>query len=138
MSTHVEALLVRLDKVKSRTHSVNQWTARCPAHDDNGPSLSIKDTGEKVLIHCFAGCDADDVLSAIGLTFKDLYPDDAIKAAQAFGCSGKPKPKIHIDPLAVERRIVDLAESDLRTGKILSMEDKARLDLALERLESAQ
>ena len=33
------------------------WTARCPAHDDRDPSLSIRDAGGKVLVRCHAGCD---------------------------------------------------------------------------------
>ncbi len=39
------------------------WTARCPAHDDCTPSLSLRDTeGGKVLVRCHAGCDQDEVI----------------------------------------------------------------------------
>ena len=32
------------------------WMARCPAHDDRAPSLSIRDADDgKVLVHCHAG-----------------------------------------------------------------------------------
>jgi len=41
------------------------WAARCPAHDDREPSLSIRDAGGKVLVHCHAGCDQRDVLAAL-------------------------------------------------------------------------
>jgi putative DNA primase/helicase len=42
------------------------WTARCPAHDDRTPSLSIRDSdGNKVLVHCHAGCDQRDVIVAL-------------------------------------------------------------------------
>ena len=45
--------------------------ARCPAHDDRDPSLSVRDgvDGEPVF-HCFAGCDwrnIKDVLRAKGI-----------------------------------------------------------------------
>jgi putative DNA primase/helicase len=33
------------------------WMARCPAHEDREPSLSIRDRGGTVLLHCHAGCD---------------------------------------------------------------------------------
>ncbi len=34
------------------------WMARCPAHADREPSLSIRDgDGNKVLVRCHAGCD---------------------------------------------------------------------------------
>jgi hypothetical protein len=69
----VESVLSRLDRVKQT--APGRWVARCPAHDDNGPSLSIRATpDDTVLIHCFAGCETSDVLAEIGLTFSDLYP----------------------------------------------------------------
>jgi len=42
------------------------WTARCPAHNDRTPSLSIRDAGEnKVLVRCHAGCDQERVIAAL-------------------------------------------------------------------------
>ena len=42
------------------------WMARCPAHDDREPSLSIA-TGKdgKVLLRCHAGCDQAQVIDAL-------------------------------------------------------------------------
>ncbi len=37
----------------------------CPAHDDRTPSLSISDGGRRILFHCWAGCDQQDVLAAL-------------------------------------------------------------------------
>ena len=45
-------LLERLEGVIST--GADRWYARCPAHDDRSPSLSVTDTGDRVLIHCFA------------------------------------------------------------------------------------
>jgi len=40
------------------------WSARCPAHDDRTPSLSLRDSGDgKVLVRCHAGCDQDEVIA---------------------------------------------------------------------------
>ena len=40
------------------------WMARCPAHDDHTPSLSIRDAGDgKVLVRCHAGCGQEQVIS---------------------------------------------------------------------------
>jgi len=41
------------------------WTARCPAHDDREPSLSIHDADGKVLVRCHAGCKQRDVIAAL-------------------------------------------------------------------------
>ncbi len=53
----------------------NQYQARCPAHDDRTASLSIG-TGQdgKALVHCHAGCSTEAVVTAMGITTKDLFP----------------------------------------------------------------
>ena len=44
----------------------NGWTAQCPLHDDQKPSLSISSGKDgKVLVHCHAGCNQRDVFIAI-------------------------------------------------------------------------
>src|SRR5262249_5080584 len=66
-----------LDRLTGVRRCGNGWTARCPAHDDGANSLGLG-TGddERVLINCFAGCDANRIVAAIGLTLADLYPRD--------------------------------------------------------------
>ncbi|WP_419957076.1 DUF7146 domain-containing protein [Qipengyuania vulgaris] len=41
---------------------------RCPAHRDSTPSLSIRQGQHGILVHCFAGCQNEDVLRAISRT----------------------------------------------------------------------
>ena len=41
------------------------WTARCPAHDDRTPSLSIRDADGRVLVRCHAGCPQERVITAL-------------------------------------------------------------------------
>jgi hypothetical protein len=48
-------------------------TWRCPAHDDNTPSLSVSHGNEGVVLRCHAGCDTADVVAALGLTMADLF-----------------------------------------------------------------
>lgn len=46
--------------------SASNWSARCPVHEDRQPSLSIADGKEgRVLVHCFAGCAARDVIAVL-------------------------------------------------------------------------
>src|ERR1035441_4284087 len=49
------------------------WVARCPAHEDRSPSLSIVERGGKVLVHCHAGCSQEAVIEA--LRGRGLWPD---------------------------------------------------------------
>ena len=51
----------------------NGWVARCPAHQDTTPSLSITPRHDKVLLKCFAGCTAKAIVEALGLTMADLF-----------------------------------------------------------------
>lgn len=69
-----DILLSRLEKVRPTGH--HEWVACCPAHEDRSPSLAVKDVEDgRVLVHCFAGCAAEDVLAAVGLTFADVMPE---------------------------------------------------------------
>jgi hypothetical protein len=46
--------------------SGNQWSARCPAHNDRDPSLIIFDGREgKVQVRCLSGCEPLDVIAAL-------------------------------------------------------------------------
>lgn len=52
-----------------------QAHARCPAHDDTNPSLSITRGTDRILVKCHYGCDTDDILTALGLTRADLFDE---------------------------------------------------------------
>jgi hypothetical protein len=49
------------------------WIARCPAHQDKSPSLSIREQDGRVLVHCFSGCSQADVIDA--LRHQGLWPE---------------------------------------------------------------
>lgn len=66
------AILDRLHK--TRRHG-NYWTARCPAHEDRNPSLSISEgTDGRVLLNCHAGCTTTSIVQALGISEADLFP----------------------------------------------------------------
>jgi hypothetical protein len=75
MSAPLDGVLERLRSADcSPTQSGSEWKARCPAHDDRNPSLSIKEGSDgRVLLHCFAGCSTDAVCSALGMKTADLF-----------------------------------------------------------------
>lgn len=70
---NIHEILDRLEKVKS--NGADKWIACCPAHDDKTPSLAIKDLGERVLLHDFGGCTAEEICTAIGIGLHDLFID---------------------------------------------------------------
>jgi len=71
----MEELLSLLDGVKPTTRY--SYKALCPAHDDLRPSLSITlEADDRILLHCFGGCQTEKILEQLGLGFKDLYNDN--------------------------------------------------------------
>lgn len=50
------------------------WIAKCPSHADRRPSLSIAEGRKQpVVFRCMSqGCTQDEVLKAMGLTWRDL------------------------------------------------------------------
>lgn len=126
-------LLSKLDKVQST--GPGRWRARCPAHEDGQPSLSIleKEDG-RVLMHCFAGCDVESVLDAVGLAFTDLYPEPLV-------AHGKPdrKPWRAADLINMvdrESLIVFILAADAITGKTIDEPAMQRLQQARARIHA--
>jgi len=70
----IEQILQRLSGVRRRGGG---WIARCPAHEDRNPSLSIHEVDGTILLHCFAGCRFKEVVAAMGLTERDFFADNA-------------------------------------------------------------
>ncbi len=69
----INDILSRLEGVKPGAGQ-NQYIARCPAHMDQHQSLSIGVGSDgRILLNCFAGCDTQEIIEAMGLTMKDLF-----------------------------------------------------------------
>ena len=68
-----------------------QWSAKCPAHDDRKPSLSLG-TGDdgRALLSCKKGCGIGAITTALGLRLLDLHFHDH---------RGKPASGLHYDAL---------------------------------------
>jgi putative DNA primase/helicase len=59
--------------------------AQCPGHDDQKSSLSLglRHDGKGAVVCCHAGCDYLDVLSALGMSPRDLFDDDGMRGIYA-------------------------------------------------------
>jgi len=68
------------------------WMARCPAHDDHNPSLSIRDAIDgKVLVHCHAGCEQELVINKLRLL--GLWERGNLDHARLIGFRSRQTPK---------------------------------------------
>ena len=124
-------ILDRLEGV--RLTGDGKWIARCPAHEDRSPSLSVRECDDgRVLVHCFPGCQVGDVTAAIGLRVCDLFPPENPSERTR-------RLRVHRAEhlqriLWFERLVLTLAESDRRRGKLQSIEDARRTQVARERV----
>lgn len=130
----IDNLLSRLDKVKRTGDGTYQ--ARCPAHADRGPSLSVRETDDgRVLLHCFAGCSVHDVLAAVVLDISDLFPPREIQQGKP---ERRPFPAADVlRAIGFEALVVASAGVSLLAGQPFSQVDRERLILAVHRIQSA-
>jgi len=126
-----DTLLSRLDGVK-RT-GAGRWIARCPAHEDKSPSLSVREMDDgRILLHDFASCSTEEILGAVGLTFDALFPERPIE-------HGKPerRPFLPSDVFDIARREISVAAliaADMHKSRVLSEADYERLFVVVARL----
>lgn len=135
-----EPLLHRLDGVQK---AGNGWRARCPACDGRSRKLSIAESDGRVLVHCFGGCAAADVLAAVGLRWADIMPprtwplsrEEQRRASRAIREAGW---SAALAVLALESKVVAIAARDIHlVGGLQSGADLDRLEQAVERIGSA-
>jgi hypothetical protein len=68
----LESVIAKLPGAKKTRKG---WMARCPAHEDRKPSLSVSEGDDgRVLVKCHVGCPAVNIVSAMNLTLRDLMP----------------------------------------------------------------
>jgi len=132
MSDYLQ-LLERFDKLKKT--APDRWLACCPAHSDNNPSLSIKDTGDRLLLHCFSGCTFRDIGDSIGALPSQFF---------AGGYDRREFDKKHRVPyqdivivLRSEMWVLIGIANHLKQGKPLADADFSRLVEAGRRVEQA-
>lgn len=132
---NTETLLSRLERVKPT--GVGRYQPRCPAHEDRGPFLSLRELEDgRVLVHCFTGCRVQPVLSALGPTFDDLYPPRDL----GYHTKRKRQPFPAADILraiAFEAQVVAWAGVPMLAGERFNTVDRNRLSLGVDRIQAA-
>ena len=134
-STPADALLPRLDKVQET--GPGQWMALCAAHDDRSRSLSIKQADDRLLVHCFAGCPASDILAAVGLTLGDLFDKPLQHNTRPMRQRERQRHGQALDALRALRHeslIVLIAAHRLAAGFGISGQDMERLHTSHQRI----
>ncbi len=130
-----------IDKVLDRLQGVKKtgdrrYIAKCSAHEDKSPSLSVRETDDgRVLIHCFGGCGAVDVCESLGLTLADLFdkPIEHHLAPVRGGFNAR-----ELLELTSHEALIAAELADTATTRQLSPEEARRLIQAAARLLKAR
>lgn len=140
-SRPIEALLGRLENARQRGRG---YRADCPVGHSSRGALSIAEGDDgRVLLTCFAGCAAADVLGAVGLTLADLYPE-RVRDLSPLGRAQRREAMHGADVaaastvLSFEASIIAVAAADIGRGTPLAIEDCDRLARAVDCIEGAR
>lgn len=128
-----ETILSLLDGV--RPSGQGRWIARCPAHDDHSPSLSIRQADDRILIRCHAGCGGLEVLEAVGLDWSALFPESDPTTHRI--PKAPPLPYREVLLALRDEAWVALLCCDAALRGNLNEHDTQRLALSVERLDRA-
>ena len=98
--------------------SIRSQCPHCRTSRTDKFKASIGDGG-KPLLHCHGGCDPDDILNAIGLTWADVHGGDASHASmpRANGSNGKKTHPTHDDAVKALTWSVRQLHSDARESQ---------------------
>ena len=135
-ATAARRLLDRLEHVKEI--GSERWISRCPGHDDRTPSLSLRELEDgRILLHCFAGCAASDVVAAVGLKLSDLFPERTVHCVSGIRPTHYHAAREALKVQAREALIVAIAAENVVHGLSLTEQDRVRLLTAAGRIRAA-
>lgn len=134
-------LLERLTRVTQC--AADRWRAVCPAHDSRHrtQSLAIRELPDgTLLIRCHAGCNVGDIVAAIGLELRDLFPHDHKPPMEP---RGRQRPRHWhtlreaVQTLHHECLVCAIAAEDIAAGRRLSAADAQRVADCARRIRCA-
>lgn len=132
-----EAFLSRCEKVRATVNGT--WIACCPGHEDKNPSMTVRELEDgRVLVHCFAGCDVEQILGAVGMDFDALFPDKPPRADHIAPLR-RPFPASDVlEAVANETFYVAYMAATMADGYQLDQHDRTILMQAFDRLMEAR
>ncbi len=116
----------------------DKYQAQCPAHEDKSPSLAITQASDRVLLHCFAGCDYQSLLRVLGVESHQLNYNSKYFIPRKIKTSGvKLTYRDVLDVLDIQLRICLIAIQKRLRFETLTSEEIAEEKLAVKRIKKA-
>ncbi len=131
-----QALLDRLDAV--RQCGDGRWSARCPAHGDKTPSLSVRELADgRILLYCFAGCDVHAITAALGIELTDLFPERLGHSVRSIKRQRLITPIQALEIINADALFIAVTACDLARQALVQESIKDKLLLAASRINLA-
>ncbi|MEM1553041.1 MAG: hypothetical protein QXH03_10295 [Candidatus Bathyarchaeia archaeon] len=89
--------------LQPRQRANGEWRMRCPAHEDEIPSLDVREGERGLLLQCRAGCSVEAICAALGISVSDLFFEK--QSSSTRGC--------RIDDLSLNCQDLELALAEL-------------------------
>jgi hypothetical protein len=131
---NIDLFLSRLQKVKKNGRD---YIACCPSHQDKSPSMTIAEREDgRILVHCFAGCSAQEIVESVGMTLSDLMPDTPLYHR-------KQPDRVKFNPFDVLAAVRDdltvslVLCKDMQNGRILDAKESLLLAKLIGRVSMA-
>lgn len=130
----VDVLLPRLEGVIKTDQG---WRSKCPSCGGHRRKVAIAETNDgTLLLHCFGGCGAHQILEAVGLEISDLFVRRDYKTmtpaerSQLRQAALIPRWRAALDVLSLESTVLMLAADKLSDGIALDDDDISRVRIA--------
>lgn len=135
-----KSILDRLEGVKQTGPS--RWLAKCPAHEDKSPSLSVRELDDgRLLLHDFGGCHTQAVLDALGLEMSALFPEplEATHLGAGYAPSHSRIPaRDLLEIISEETSVIAIVAADFLARRAITEQDWRRLAAAASRIHRAR
>ena len=98
---------------------------RCPSHLGSSASLSVKQTGERLLLWCYAGCTVHEICKSVGISVGQLF---------SAGTQVN-EPRWKRERRQIDKAIIFLWTADRKANRAITEADKKAFRSAQGRIE---
>lgn len=93
-----------LERLQGVQRAGDGWLAFCPAHEDRKQrSLSISQTQERTLLHCFVGCAPEQIVRSAGTTLAALFTANTPATAAGSAAGNGTRPVLTLEAFAAAK-----------------------------------
>ena len=126
-----------LDRFEGVTRTPDGARSRCAGCGGKSQKVSFRSVDDRILVHCFGGCDVHEVLTAAGLSVTDLFTERPIDHHRSASRSSIPAREA-LALIDHEILVALLILNDAIKSRTVDDRQLARLSTAVQRIGAAR